>query len=426
MIKIGGGHFLLKKLIILVLLLCSVFINSESVSYLDDLSATYQIRKNGQKYIYLDDEKAFDSITPFTNGYSIVSSAGRFGVINAEGTQVLPCIYDLIEFAEDCFIIQQDGRKGLSDQTGKILIEPSYAELDYHDGTAAVCYWWSDCGIVDKNNQLIIPMKYENAGPFENEWAMIQEKETYRVNYINRNGELLFPNWLTGAASINGDYAIGCPDFSHSILINMKTKEVENYPSANVIFLQDGLILVEGSTIFSQKEDTTKTAIKLYDIREDTYVSLEYDTIQPFTCGLAAVCNKGKWGYINEDFELVIPLKYTQASRFSEERAWVEIDGKWAVINLQGHVVFYDEEKTLLDSCVYSEGLAAIETRNGWGFIDKAGNVVCEPQYQADSSIVEFHDGLCNLFIFSPYEAHYIDHSFQTIIEYDIYDMIPE
>ena len=407
----------------LIILICCVGIKSTETQLLNDLCATCQIQANGKMFIYVDKENSFDSITPFTNGFSIVTSSGYFGVINSAGTQVLPCKYDLIEFAEDCFIIHQNGRKGLSDHNGKILIEPSYSELRYHDGTAAVCYWWSDFGIVDLNDQLIIPMIYENASPFENGWAWIQEKGTYLSNYIDRNGDLLFTDWIIGPASMNDNYAIGQLDYSNSILLNIKTKEVMHYPSTEVNFINNGLILVEGNYLFGPKEESSRTKIKLYDTINDLYITLEYDTIQPFACGLAAVCSKGKWGYINENFEIVIPLKYTRASMFSEERAWVEIDGKKAVIDLQGNVVFYDEENILINSCSYSEGLSSIETKNGWGFINKDGKVVCEPQYRSDSNSVAFQNGFCNLFE-DPYHSYYIDHCFQTIIEFDIYDTL--
>ena len=393
---------------------------------LDDLNATYQIQMEGQKFSYLGSENIFDSITPFTNGYSIVSSSGRFGVIITAGEQIIPCIYDLVEFAEDCFIIQnENGRKGLTDQAGRILIEPSYSELDYHDGTAAVCYWWSDFGIVDLNDQLIIPMIYENASPFENGWAWVQEKDTYLSNYIDRNGDLLFTDWIIGPASMNDNYAIGDLENGNSILLNLNTMESIYYRSADVAFINSRLVLTEGSYLFSPKDDTERKPIKLYDIMNDAYISLEYDTIQPFTFGLAAVCSKGKWGYINEDYELVIPLKYTRASQFSEERAWVVLDNNEAVIDLHGNVVFCDKENALINSCVYSEGVAAIETKDGWGFINKDGKVVCEPQYRSDSNSVAFQNGFCNFFE-GPYHSYYIDHCFQTIIEFDIYDTLAD
>ncbi len=415
---------MLKKIIALVILICCVSIESAKMQPLDDTRATHQIQSVGQKFTYPDIEVAFDSITPFINSCSIVSSVGRFGVINTAGEQIVPCIYDLVEFAEDCFIIHQNGRKGLTDHNGKILIEPSYSELLYHDGTAAVCYWWSDFGVVDKNGQMIIPMLYENAAPFENTWAWVQEKDTYLSNYMNRNGDFLFPDWLISPVVMEGDYAIGRLKNGSSILLNVRTKEALYYPSAEVAFIHNGLVLVEGSYMFRQKDDSERKPIKLYDIMNNTYIRLEYDTIQPFAFGLAAVCSKGNWGYINEDYELVIPLKYTHASPFFEERAWVAIDGNQAVIDLQGNVVFCDKDNVVVNSCIYSEGVAAIETRDGWGFIDRDGKIVCEPQYRADSNNVVFRNGFCNLINASPYQAHYIDHRFQTVIEFDIYDYL--
>ena len=80
----------------LIILICCVGIKSTETQLLNDLCATCQIQANGKMFIYVDKENSFDSITPFTNGFSIVTSSGYFGVINSAGTQVLPCKYDLI------------------------------------------------------------------------------------------------------------------------------------------------------------------------------------------------------------------------------------------------------------------------------------------------------------------------------------------
>lgn len=39
-----------------------------------------------------------------------------------------------------------------------------------------------------------------------------------------------------------------------------------------------------------------------------------YEDVKPFNNGLAAVCQNGKWGYIDKDFNVVIPFKYKWVS----------------------------------------------------------------------------------------------------------------
>ena len=39
-----------------------------------------------------------------------------------------------------------------------------------------------------------------------------------------------------------------------------------------------------------------------------------YEDLRPFHNGLAPVCQNGKWGYVDRDFNLVIPFKYKWVS----------------------------------------------------------------------------------------------------------------
>lgn len=49
-----------------------------------------------------------------------------------------------------------------------------------------------------------------------------------------------------------------------------------------------------------------------------------FEDARPFSSGLAAVKIDGKWGYINHDFEIVIPCQYDLAEPFNGSLAYVE------------------------------------------------------------------------------------------------------
>lgn len=61
--------------------------------------------------------------------------------------------------------------------------------------------------------------------------------------------------------------------------------------------------------------------------------NIPYDDVKPFNNGLAAVCQNGKWGYLDKEFNVVIPFKYD----------WVGAAGKHLMrviqVNEDSHVV---------------------------------------------------------------------------------------
>jgi hypothetical protein len=63
----------------------------------------------------------------------------------------------------------------------------------------------------------------------------------------------------------------------------------------------------------------------------------KYQNVQSYSEGLAAVQqSSGKWGFINERQEWVIPAKFEDAKEFKNGKAAVKLNGKWGFINKRG------------------------------------------------------------------------------------------
>ena len=65
----------------------------------------------------------------------------------------------------------------------------------------------------------------------------------------------------------------------------------------------------------------------------------EYDDVGSFSEGLAWVGKDGKYGFVDKQGKLVIPLDYGNAGSFSEGLALVEKNRKLGFIDKKGNVV---------------------------------------------------------------------------------------
>ena len=116
-----------------------------------------------------------------------------------------------------------------------------------------------------------------------------------------------------------------------------------------------------------------------------------------FNNGLARVQNEeGKYGFIDKKGNFKIPAQYNQATIFNEGLAFVVEEGGYPTcIDKNGNVKF---EFTMAEGVgCFQEGLAPFFTLNDdyeakWGFVDKKGNVVINPQF---SYVHNFSNGLC-------------------------------
>ena len=96
--------------------------------------------------------------------------------------------------------------------------------------------------------------------------------------------------------------------------------------------------------------------------------------------GLAVVVKNKKYGYINKDGIVVIPIQYEAAYQFSDNGLAMFLSGrKFGFINSDGQVVIQPQFDT---SSGFSNNLAMVVLNGKAGFIDKNGKFVIPPQYE--------------------------------------------
>lgn len=106
-----------------------------------------------------------------------------------------------------------------------------------------------------------------------------------------------------------------------------------------------------------------------------------------FSEGLAAVGVNGKYGFIDAQGQVAIPLKYDDVAEFRDGLAPVELNGKWGFIDTNGSIVI---------PCMYSyveafkeNGLACVELNGKMGCIDRAGREVVPLKYDCVGNHVD-------------------------------------
>ena len=151
------------------------------------------------------------------------------------------------------------------------------------------------------------------------------------------------------------------------------------------------------------------------DEEEEVYVEIEevvlkYEDVKYYPYQAE---NK-KWGYVDENMNVVIEAKFDDATIFSEGIGLVEKDNKYRYISKDGNYIFdnayyyarpfcggyamaeengksvlidYDGEKICeIDEDIYVsnfvDGIAAYKKRNKYGYIDARGNILVKAKYE--------------------------------------------
>ncbi|MBL0049661.1 MAG: WG repeat-containing protein [Bacteroidetes bacterium] len=120
-------------------------------------------------------------------------------------------------------------------------------------------------------------------------------------------------------------------------------------------------------------------------------VNPQFKSAYLITDGIAVVeSSEGKFGYIGEDGKYIINPIYKFASNFSEGLAFVASENGFPTcINKKGETQFVLKDASLVG--VFNDGLAYIQVKEKYGFIDNTGKTVINPQFDVSN---QFSDGL--------------------------------
>lgn len=402
----------------------------------------------------------YDYTCLFSEGCAKVWLGGKCGFIDKSNREVIPCTYDEAgDFSEGLVKVRLNGRWGFINKKGEIVAKCIYDDAeDFKEGLAKVAllheptdeidmsededdyegeneksnnrlysdHYYYKYGFVNKMGELVISCKYEFANSFSDGLATISLKKVHDSHfadgykyidygYIDKLGNIAiaciydcvcdFKNGLAKVAekkcSRDWGYYWGVIDKTGKQIIPCICYH------ENIFIYDEGLIRVHSE--ISDKYG-------LFEHNGNTLLPWNYEMIQDFSEGLAAVKLHDKYGFIDKSGKMVIPSVYEDAYVFSEGLAAVEINGKWGFIDKVGKLVipcnFY--------GCAlkFSEGLAKVllKEKGKWGFIDKIGKQIV-PFIYAEAN--DFSEGLAAVKIkniFDEQQTAFIDKTGNVII----------
>lgn len=220
-------------------------------------------------------------------------------------------------------------------------------------------------GFVDKNRNVVIPIKYANVSPFSEGLAAVTEKG-YGYGFIDKNGLQVIPckysyafNFSEGLARVNFNGKYGFIDKLGNEVIPIKYDELEEF--------SNDLALVKFNNKYGYVDKTGKEVI-----------SIIYNNAWNFSNGIALVKFNNKYGYVDDTGKEIIPCKFDSAGDFNEGFAWVGLNQKYGFIDKTGKAITSCKYDVVRD---FNEGLATVEFNDKGGFIDETGKEVISCKY---------------------------------------------
>ena len=301
-----------------------------------------------------ENTKEADPPTPQHPKLYPITVDGKYGFIDESGNVkfMLPEeVYTIFAFSEGLAVAGKrvpntNGRWGFIDETGKYVIEPKFIMVKtFSEGLAAVIFKenenaYSKVGFMDQTGHIVIPPQFSGEGGvsergFSEGLAAVKvyKDRADKWGYIDKSGKFVIK-----------------PQFA-------------------------------AAGLFS--EERAKVGIA------EPYWTIDYT-----------------WGFIDTEGRWVAKPQFKSAGEFSEGLAPVLMNDKVGFIDLQGRIAIQPQfgpdgsggcsQDGRVGASSFSEGLAAVRLKDGlwgkdWGFIDRHGNWVIQPDF---ACAAPFSEGL--------------------------------
>lgn len=341
-----------------------------------------------------------------------VTQNGKYGIIDLDGKEILPCEYDDIyglEGIKNSIVISRGNKKGLIDSKGNIIISTEYTDIKgltskYENGFI-VQNDQNKFGVVSYNKKLALECKYEEikniygnntyavkeegtlklvdsqgnsylAGKYDefleiNENNIIVKKDS-KVGVVNKTGEQVLPLEFEDLKYLYSNNYIAKKEGKYGI-VNFENKTILDFNYTN-LFYRETADFLEGT-----KQDSVESDIITHDF-EIKFAGIVSEV--NIDKGYVKIRNNGEDKYYTFKFE----EKKAQDIFKSNTLFLQKKDGKYGFVNKNGVVVvnyIYDDAK---EQDEY--GFASVKKDGKWGAIDQKGTVVVEPKYTLENSFI--------------------------------------
>lgn len=393
--------------------LCTYDVNEDDGTY----KTKVVNKKNETIFTDYDKVEAIDNIDEggnlwYEENVLKVMQNGKYGLIDLDGKVLLSPIYEQISSLkgiENSLIVKQDGLYGLVDNKGKLIINPKYKEIQSLDKKDYKCGYIvksedDKSGLIDVSGKVILENKYEKIDNiYGNNYYVIEEEGKQKV--INQTGETLNINDFNKIMQISNsgivfekDNKYGVVNFEGEIIIKPIYDYLEEI-NTNVYKAK----LNEKNGIIDLDE-SQKLPYEYTNIYFDKNVQVYIAENEDFTSSI-----------INSNFEIKIT---GIISEINKEKKYIKVkvndDYKYYNFNLEeknvydilkdntlymsknnGKYGFIDKKGNVVVDYIYDDateqnayGYAAVKKDGLWGAIDSNGKVIIEPKYKLDNNLV--------------------------------------
>ena len=375
--------------------------------------------------------KNYNYINEFSKNYIVVESNDYlYGLIDREGNEIIPCIYnDLRPLNDNLYWAENEDEIIIIDREQNVL-NNFVLDSTFDRCSDGKHFYIQDpdgyTGMIDENGKTIIEPIFADIGNYGEIIPVVVEEENYNYRYVDTNGEYAFDRSFINAGSFINDRAVVATDDDEYYHIDKKGKPAydERYDDVGP-FTDSGVAWVHKAE---------KHISYLID-KDGNRVNSDFNAISidntPYPDRFTYTVFEGYTGLVNDKGEIILDAKYSslEFSDLSREEDPTSLDyiivedeeGKMGVIDKDGNIIAEPKYDTIYR---YSDDVALVYYNGEYNYLDTKGNLILEKGYQIASP---FNSGVA--IVYTVYggdnnEAYIIDKEGNRIADLSKYTLL--
>lgn len=320
----------------------------------------------------------YEQLGFFKEGLSLAMKNGYFGYIDKGNRTVIPFKYSSgTDFEEGRAVVEIDGKFGMIDRTGNEVFKILFNDLGSVSEELVYANADSLYGYYDRNGNTRIAPKFNEAYPFSKDIAKVQVGDNQAFidiygTYVVAPGypEISFFN--DSLLIFEEDDKVGLMRKNCRVLVPAEFEEIGQLSFDRALVVKEELIgYIDG------------TGKQIILPQYEQYPN--YQKRGQFHSNLAIVKQKGKFGAIDLNGKVAIPLSFTEIGDISALMAFSKGKG-WGFMDLTGKVII---QPTFDYAESFKDGQAIVEKLTLQGVIDAKGNEIIPITYTSVSRLTK-------------------------------------
>lgn len=304
----------------------------------------------------------------------LIKKDGKVGLVNEKGQTIINTEYKDIKtlkegYKNEYIIVNDNNQYGIISTTGTVIVEPKYEDVKYLNNSEMFAV--KEAGVwklINKDNQILIDGGYDNIIEAKGENVVVEKAGKYGV--VTTKNEEKIPVEYEQIKYTFSIYYIAKTGGKYGI-INLNNEQIKDFNYTNMNYIEKGDFI---------QADISDTETVIFDNNLSERISGIVSEINQEK-GYIKVYTNNEYKYYNFKFEEKKSSDILTANSLFLSKK----DGKYGYVNKDGKVVvdYIYEDGTEQNSC----GFAAVKKDGLWGSINKIGAIELEPSVDLDSNI---------------------------------------